>query len=148
MGKNKHPRAGVTVNQPQKIPRNGGVADAIRAKNFCWRLDDIDWEGQWGWSQATTEDLIKTIIPKLHHYESMTWADVEGPSGSHSVGCELICADARSRLNRIGKSELETLFSVRITGERRIWGVKDVAILRILWWDPGHSVYPVAKKNT
>ena len=48
----------------------------------------------------------------------------------------------------IGKGELESLFSVRITGERRVWGIKDVAILRVLWWDLDHSVYPVEKSHT
>jgi hypothetical protein len=44
--------------------------------------------------------------------------------------------------------ELESLFSLLITGEKCVWGVKDVAILHILWWDPKHSVCPSGKKQT
>lgn len=87
-------------------------------------------------------------MPKLHNYESMTWAEVEGPSGSHSVDFDQLCAQAQARLAEIGRGELESLFSVRITGEQRVWGIKDVAILRIIWWDPEHSVCPSQKKHT
>jgi hypothetical protein len=144
----KRPRKGVQVAQISKIPRGGQIADSIRTKPFCWRLEEIDWEGSWGWERATVLDLIRIIVPKLHNYESMTWADVEGPSGSHSIQFDQLCSEAQGRLDEIGKGEIETLFSVRITGERRVWGVKDVAILRVLWWDPDHSVCPSLKKHT
>jgi hypothetical protein len=78
----------------------------------------------------------------------MTWAEIDGPCGSHSVGIEDLCTEAQDQLKKLGMEELESLFSLRITGERRVWGVKDVAVLQILWWDPKHSVCPSGKKHT
>lgn len=122
--------------------------EQIQRRRFCWRVEDIDWHGGWGWSSVNLEDLFRVVIPKLHDYETMTWAEMDGPSGSHSVEREQLCAEAQARLTQIGKDHIESLFSVRVTGERRVWGVKDVAILRILWWDPEHSVCPSLKKHT
>jgi hypothetical protein len=144
----KRPKRVANVPQFQKHPRGAELIETIQKKQFCWRVEDIDWNGPWGWSNASREEILRTIVPKLHNYESMTWAAVEGPSGSHSVEFDQLCGDAQARLGEIGKGEVESLFSVRITGEQRIWGVKDVAILRVLWWDPGHSVCPSLKKHT
>jgi hypothetical protein len=72
---------------------------------------------------------------------------MEGPSGSHAVEYDRLDTAAQRRLEEIGRGEIDSLFSVRITGEQRVWGVKDVAILRVLWWDPNHSVCP-SKKHT
>ena len=91
---------------------------------------------------------MSEIVPKLHEYESMTWGDMNGPSGSHSVEVQKLCKDAQDRLIALGKDEQGQLFSVRITGERRVWGVKDIAILRVIWWDPDHAVCPSMKKHT
>jgi hypothetical protein len=78
----------------------------------------------------------------------MTWAQIEGPTGSHFVEFEDLCPEAQKRLTEIGKDEQARLFSVRIAGELRVWGVRDIAILRVLWWDPDHSVCPSQKKHT
>src|ERR1700733_13751817 len=129
----KQPRSAYAP-QIGKVPRGGQQAQAIQSKNFCWRFSDIDWDGPWGWSKATGEQLVRTIVPKLHDYESMTWAAIEGPTGSHFVEFKDLCKEARDRLLKIGKDEQGQLFSVRLSGELRVWGVRDVAILRVLWW--------------
>jgi hypothetical protein len=78
----------------------------------------------------------------------MTWAEIEGKTGSHFVGYSDLCKDAQDRLTALQKDEQAQLFSTRITGEKRLWGFRDIAILRVLWWDPNHSVCPSLKKGT
>jgi hypothetical protein len=78
--------------------------------------------------------------------ESMTWGEVEGKTGSRFVEVTAIEGDAQRRLVEIGKDEQARLFSLRITGRIRLWGIRDIAILRVLWWDPEHSVCPSLKK--
>ena len=147
MGK-KTPRRVANVPQFQKHPRGGELVEVIQKKHFCWRVEEIDWDGPWGWSKATHDEILRTIIPRLHNYESMTWAEMEGPSGSHAIEFDQLCAEAQARLGEIGRDQLERLFSVRITGEQRVWGFKDIAILRVIWWDPMHAVGPSEKKHT
>ena len=100
--------------------------------------------GAWGWHVATTERLLKYIIPKLHNFESMTWADIPG-TGSHEIIVDQICREAQDRLVEIDKNDEDTLFSLRLTGKRRVWGIRRGAILHLLWWDPEHSVYPTQR---
>jgi hypothetical protein len=111
-------------------------------------MTEIDWDGAWGWSRATGEELIRTIIPRLHELETMTWGEVEGPTGCHFVEVTGLVPDAQRRLVEIGKDEQARLFSVRITGKIRVWGIRDIAILKVLWWDPEHSVCSSPKKHT
>jgi len=100
--------------------------------------------GPWGWDGIKGNLLLTEIIPRLHAFESMQWAAVEGASGSHFVARDAIAAEARARLVELG-IEADRIFSLRISGRRRIWGTRDVAILRVLWWDPDHTVCPSLK---
>jgi hypothetical protein len=143
----KKPRGGFQVRQPEKVPR-GGEAANVSTKPFSWRLSEIDFDGPFGWDKADVRQVMAEIIPKLHDYESMTWGAMDGPSGSHSVEVQKLCKEAQDRLAALGKDEQGELFSVRITGERRVWGVKDIAILRVIWWDPDHAICPSMLKHT
>jgi hypothetical protein len=144
--KKKQPGRGVPVRPLAKVPR----ADLpnVGDMKFCWRVSDIDWQGPWGWSKATCEQLLTDVIPKLHDFESMTWGQVDGPTGSHFVDVTALVDEAQRRLTEIGKDEQGCLFSLRITGRIRLWGIREIAVLRLLWWDPEHSVCPSPKKHT
>jgi hypothetical protein len=143
----KTPRLGAPFHPVSKVPRFGDRPE-VQGMDFCWRVSDLDWHGPWGWSQANCEELLKYIVPRLPDLESMKWGDVEGKTGSHFVEATAITSQARHRLVEIGKDEQARLFSLRITGEKRLWGIRDIAILRLLWWDPRHEVCPSPKKNT
>jgi hypothetical protein len=130
-----------------KKPAGLERAQNAAASQFQWRVNRLDWDGQWGWEQCSHHSLLKEIIPKLHDYETMTWADVDGKSGSHSVAVKDLIPEAQKRLTEIDTAEDE-LFSLRLAGECRIWGIRDIAIFRIVWWDPKHEVCPSTKKHT
>lgn len=139
----KKPTSG-PVHPFGKVPREANRPN-LQAVNFRWRVDSVDWDGPWSWANATVNDLLGIIIPRLHDFESMTWADVEGKTGSHFVAYEKLCTEAQKRLTELRWDEQAQLFSARITGKRRVWGTRDVAILRVLWWDPDHTVCPSLK---
>jgi len=130
-----------------KQPRGANLAPPIPTMNFKWRSDRLDWESPWCWSALNIKTAFSEIVPKLHEFESMTWAQVEGPTGSHFIDCDKLCKDAQDRLAKI-QENAEQLFSLRIAGKYRVWGVREIATLRLLWWDPDHSVYPTEKKHT
>ena len=96
----KKPRPGSSVYRVAKVPRAADQPN-VQAMEFCWRVSEIDWQGSWGWSKTTCEQLLKFIVPKLHSFESMTWSEVEGATGSHFVEVTAIVDDAR----RIGDAE-------------------------------------------
>lgn len=77
----------------------------------------------------------------------MTWSEIEGRS-SHAVKVTGLAREARARLDELRQDEVEELFSVRIIGRERIWGIRAGAVLHLLWWDPYHQVCPSPKKHT
>jgi hypothetical protein len=56
-----------------------------------------------------------------------------------------ICEEAKSRLNAIRLEDTDALFSLRLSGPERIWGILDNSVLLLLWWDPFHLIYPVPR---
>jgi len=61
----KKPRKAFDIAGPKKVPRDGHLAAMIAAKNFCWRFSEIDWDGEFGWSKVSINDLAQIVIPKL-----------------------------------------------------------------------------------
>ena len=66
-------------------------------------------------------------------------------TGSHPIPIAQLDKLARDRLSEIEQDDLDELFSLRLTGEKRIWCIRNEMVMRVLWWDPSHQVYPVAK---
>lgn len=132
----------------QKLPLGLERPADISRMDFCWRVyDKTDFGGSWGWNGVDSKLLLKEIVKKLHHFESMTWGQLEYETESHFISTDRFIREARGRLSQIGVRE-DQLFSLRLTGRRRVWGVRDVAILNIVWWDPNHEVCPSKKKHT
>lgn len=77
----------------------------------------------------------------------MTWSGVMG-NGSHPVPLDNLTTEAVRRLEEIGQADVDELFSLRLSGKERIWGIRDRHILKVLWWDPDHLVCPSIKKHT
>ncbi|MCP4214875.1 MAG: hypothetical protein GY765_09470 [bacterium] len=84
----------------------------------------------------------------MKNLESMTWGEIERKDQSHLIPVAGICSEARKRLDEIKLDDRDILYSLRLTGSERLWGIRDYDSFYLLWWDPNHSVYPVSKKHT
>src|SRR4051794_18801099 len=130
MGRNKRRQPSRAINppDPRKVPRGAEAADNIVTMNLVWSVDSdvIDLDGPFGWHQTTPAELLTEIIPRLKNYETMKWADLPN-TGSHDIAVEDCCKDARDRLTTLGL-EFDYLYSLRISGRKRILGIKEGAI--------------------
>lgn len=90
---------------------------------------------------------LKAILAKLAQVETMTWAELLS-TGSHPISVTDISRAARQHLGELGLEEVEELFSLRLSGRERVWGIRDRHRFKVLWYDPDHTVYPVEKKHT
>jgi hypothetical protein len=77
----------------------------------------------------------------------MTWQE-HYKNGSHLVKIVKILPSMQKRLIEIEKEDLDELYSLRLSGKKRIWGIKESNILWLLWWDPNHEICQSAPKNT
>lgn len=145
-GHNKTPKQAFTP-LTAKVPREGSRPN-VGSQKFSWDTRSVDIDGRWGWRSVNADALLNEIIPKLQDFESMTWSEVDGPSGSHFVSIDACHPDAGARLKELGMEDVEELFSLRISGKKRIWGRREQARLKVLWWDPEHEVCPSPKKHT
>jgi len=116
-------------------------------KNPQWQFSLMDWEHQaWGWRNISAETWQK-IVQKLGHFEQMTWGQIEGgDTGSHLVAlADCPNHEVLERLEQLKLDDLDMLFSLRLMGRERIFGILDGVVLKLLWYDPNHTVWPTKK---
>lgn len=131
-----------------KVPRGGSIASGVPQMTFSWSVASADFDGPFGWHVTDTKLVFDDVIPKLKSFETMTWAQIDGPSGSHFISFDSLCKAAQDRLKHLQRQDIEQMFSLRLTGPKRIYGVREGATLEIIWWDPDHQICPSEKKGT
>jgi hypothetical protein len=93
-------------------------------------------------------DYLKSkIIDKLIQFEGETWEEIKrqqfgknGKSKHHYQDFESLHPEARDRLIELQKDD-SPIFSFRLEGSMRVWGILDRGIFSILWFDPYHEIY-------
>jgi len=95
--------------------------------------------------------FMTKIYPKLKHFETTSWEDIEreqygnGKTKHHSVAIADIISEAQKRLIELRLDDVDQLFSLRLEGKIRIWGIRKYSFLRILWIDLKHEICPSDK---
>lgn len=128
-----------------KLPKSGNF-QASSYSNLEFRAGQMDMEGPWGWNRFDPMNM-QDLFHKIFDSQKLTWQTLR-ENGSHLVQVNDLCTMAQKRLVELSKDDYEELFSLRVTGRKRIWGIKDGSILWLLWWDPEHEVCPSHKKHT
>lgn len=93
--------------------------------------------------------FFSQVLPKLTDFESMTWnLIVQATHGRrnktkhHNVRIEKLCTKARQRLDELNLCTYSELYSLRLSGKERIWGIRKGHNFHIIWYDPLHEVCP------
>lgn len=123
--------------------KSGSVSSNV---NPIWSFASVDLGGPWKFSAIPQEDLAD-VLQKLGSFEGMTWEQL-GSRGCHEVRVDELDKQARDRLRQLNQNSLDKLYSIRMDGRSRIWGIRRQNVIQILWWDPQHLVYPSLKKHT
>ena len=114
-----------------------------------WRVSQLEMCDPYGWHELDAA-AVAEIKNRLRSFESMTWSEilVRDREENHRIQVQDICAKARERLISIRQDDIDHLVSLRVTGRRRMWGIEDGSVLKLLWWDPEHEICPAPKKGT
>jgi len=59
-----------------------------------------------------------------------------------------IIKDAQKRLEELKLDDVDQLYSLRLNGRERLWGIRSNDKFSILWWDPEHQICPAPLKHT
>jgi hypothetical protein len=126
--------------QPKIAPVSGTTGSPV------WKMARIDFGGPWC-PTVMTQDILVEIVNKLKTLERSTWMEIER-GGSHFIPINGIIKEARQRLEQLKIDDAEALFSLRVSGKERIWGLRSNDVFTFLWWDPDHKVCPSNKSHT
>ena len=130
----------------------GAAPEGIDDKPFAWSATSIDHQyvGSWDWDLQPSETA--DVLVMLEHMSQLTWREVKSLQThskrktrrlNHSQGIETVCVEAQERLVEL-QLDLDEIFRLRHGNLTRIWGYLQGPILKLLWFDRQHLVYPVA----
>lgn len=143
----RKPRIGGHPGSP--TPRQRENPDRYDQLKVSWGVTYLDRNGPWGFDSVDKSVLWNQIYPKLKAFESMTWSEVRrAKKQHHSVQVSKLDKLAQKRMIDLGLGEFDELFSLRLSSRERIFGILSGGVLKVLWYDPHHKVYPVEKRNT
>ena len=112
----------------------------------CWQFSLMDLSGPFSFSLVACDDW-SLILSKMRSWETMTWNEIEGRR-DHSINIDSLSDTAKKRLAEIQLDDIDEVFSLHIDGKKRLFGIRDRNIFKVLWWDREHQVCPSLKKHT
>lgn len=146
MAKGKSVPAKAIDRQQAKVVKTNTNQQNRREGKPSWRFSTVDKSGPFAWPIGSNEE--STIVEKLHSFDSMTWADIQGKQ-HHSLSASSLSKVAKQRLEEIQlDDEIENLFSFHLQGKPRIICIRHNDLALLLWYDPDHQVAPSTKKHT
>jgi len=131
--------------KPVKRPRIGEPS-FHEGLPLAWKFSQADRGGPWPWSAISPESR-HALVDRMSNWETMTQTDLR-QGGSHPVPVSGLCREAQLRLAEIEQDDLDEMMSFRLSNRERLWCIRDRNLMRVLWWDPAHEVWPTQPRNT
>lgn len=146
----KKPKQAISIIK-SKEPRS--IAVSFDTERCCWRVGRFDYDHpKWGKNNFKTESDLFEFLSKLTSFETRTWNEIKSDTGgrshgnqSHDIAVASLSREARTRLCELKLDDLDVLYSMRLAGKIRLWGIKEGSCLELLWYDANHEIYPVSR---
>jgi hypothetical protein len=145
--KNKGPKSLVATDNT-KTPK-GVFHDNWQEMRPSWRVSLLETVEPFGWHTTSSGEMLQ-VRQRFANFESMTWKQIlcQGGYRNHFIAPDKLCAEAQERLRALGQDDVDAVMSLGVTQKGRVFGIMEHNVLKVLWWDPEHLVYPVEKPNT
>ena len=152
--RNKKPKIKAKPGEGKR-PRSsqGSQAESFDTQSPTWSFVIADKRGPESlYSDRAGSDRSGIILPKLRDFEGLTWAEIKrqthghGKSSNHHVPVNKMLNKVGKRLAELNLDETGQLFSLRLDSRKRIYGIKIGSVLRVIWYDPDHRLYPTKAK--
>lgn len=148
MGKNRAKRTN-RRERPYSNKRTARVEnpDSFYDQKPIWKFQHSDFEKS-KWNIENCDVTSTQLLRKLSNFESMTWSEIIRATGGRSRGnnhhfieISKMSKEAQKRAKELNIEHYESLFSLRLTGKSRLFGILTDGIFRIVWFDPNHEIY-------
>jgi hypothetical protein len=96
---------------------------------------------------AASLEVMK-VYEHLRDFEKLTWQEIEtaqtkrGHTRHHNIPVSDLSKAALKRLKELKLDDLDEIFSLRLEGDNRIFGIREFNTLIVLWYDEHHQVCP------
>lgn len=132
-----------------KRPKDGAISSFNVRPTWSFSRADCAYTK---WGLHHTNKLFEEVITKLKDLEGMNWNEIMQASGGRSHGTNshfedvsALIPEAQKRWQKLGLEEYDQVFSLRLTGTHRLYGILSDGVLSIIWYDQNHEIYRVAK---
>jgi hypothetical protein len=112
-----------------------------------WGFRFATFQGRWSVENVLCDAQSRMRLCEL---ERRTWAEIKQEKKQfHSIPLADIKKEARAQMEELRLDErTDTVFSIRITGKKRLFGIIEDGVFLVLWYDPDHEICPSELKNT
>jgi hypothetical protein len=115
-----------------------------------WSFEKIDRDGAFCFRKDTVDAAL--VVEKLIDIGSLSWASIgrvthdDGQSKHHELAFHGISDAGKERI-RVKRMEqdIDAIFSFALTNKVRLIGMREGRVFYVIWYDPEHQFYPVAK---
>lgn len=150
MARRKRPTYKENVSNHDKVVRKENPNSWL-GKTPTWRFSGCD-RSISRWNLHNCERFTEDILEKLASFEGMTWGEIQNASGGRRAGTNhhfVYVSELHKEARKIAeKLQHEELFSLRLTGKKRLYGSLSDGIFNVVWYDQEHEIYKSTKRNT
>jgi hypothetical protein len=144
-GRLKQP-ASREIPSGDKTPKIASEPSFYDDRKAAWRISKIQISSPYGWHELTAPEVAE-IKEKLGTFEKNTWRElfVRDARLNHCIPSnELKCPIARKWMT-INMPDQPYLWTLRLSGAERVWGILSEGAYQIVFWDPQHLIWEVRR---
>lgn len=150
---NKNPKANVEPplrREPQIGVKFDEVRQPVEAEKVdyfhlkaSWRVKRIQLVDPYGFHEITQEG-IGALRARLANFETMTWREIflTAKKQNHSIPVSRLRCERARRWMKENMPDQPELWTLRVSGAQRIWGIFSEGAYQVIFWDPEHLIYP------
>jgi|GEM_PF-4438802 len=151
----KKPKKSSSSNQGKPIRLGAGfdrgktVRLEASSDHLCqqWLFHDVCLDGSFGLLSHGVS-VIGDILKKVAEYSKLTWSEIKRDQGKHHyLNNDGLSGEALEEIRKLVPCDTERVFSMRLTGEFRVIGLRDSEHFIVKWIDPHHGFCPSHKKH-
>jgi len=151
----KQPKINEALIQNKKESKSTYNPNSFYNQNPTWSFSKCDFDHEdWGLCSCVDMRAMSKILKSLNSWEYQSWNDIlTATSGkrngtrNHAISVGEIIKPAQKRLEELNLY-YDELYSLRLTGAERLWGIIEGGVFRVIWYDPNHEICPSQKLYT
>ena len=130
----------------QKTPRVASESSLYDERKAAWRVSKIQLADPYGWHEIGPNDALQ-LKRKLADFEKSTWKElfVTNARFNHRIQSDQLKCKIARKWMQDNMPDQPFLWTLRLSGAERIWGILSEGAYQIIFWDPEHLIWEVPR---